>query len=153
MKKLLYFSLALVLFAVYAEEASVPQYIAKEVKSPEQTTDLQNVSVEQNIAPVTKKLPPLTLESLLNNPSLLESMQELVQEPDRQLHIHYPKNTNNTRLIMELQDKLVALGLPSVQIQITPDEDQASEFLFETEEANFYQEPEQIQEPTLQQEQ
>jgi len=153
MKKLLYFSLALVLFAVYAEESRVPQQVADEVTPPEQTTELQSVPIEQNIVPVITKVPPVTLESLLNNPSLLESMQELIQESDRQLHIYYPKNTNNTRLIMELQDKLIALGLPSVRIQITSDEDQASEFLFETKEADFYQQPEQIQEPTLQQEQ
>lgn len=140
MKKIFYFALAFVVYVVYAEEVSVPEQPA-EIQQP-----------AGDIEPTVAKIPPVTLGTLLHSKLLLESMQELIREPDKQLQIQFPKNEKNTQLVMELQDKLVALGLPSGRIQLSPDEDQAGEFLFEIVERTPYQEVEMETEPEQEQE-
>lgn len=132
MKKIIYFSLVFVLYAVYAEETVIS----------EQPAELQVVTEPAAIAVEIPevKVPLITLDTLLQSKSLLESMQELVQETDKQLQIKFPENTKNTELVMELQDKLVAFGLPSERIRLLPANDQSEEFLFEVIEPSSYQE-------------
>ncbi len=159
MKKIFYFALLLVVSVVYAEEISVPEQSVEEATIPEQSAEMpQPVAVPAvDIEPPVAKVPPVTLDTLLHSKLLLESMQELIHEPDTQLQIHFPKNTKNTRLVMELQDKLVALGLPSERIRLSPYEDQDGKFLFEIIEQSPYQEeeiePEPGTEPEMKQEQ
>jgi hypothetical protein len=140
MKKILYLSLVVVVYAVYAEEADI-------MEQPEQEAVEAVVIVAEPL--IAKPLPPpVTLDSLLHSKLLLESMQELVRETGKQLQIQFPKNAKNTQLVMELQDKLVALGLPSERIKLLADEDQGSEFLFEiVEQASYQEEQEAEQEP------
>ena len=134
MKKIFYLALILVVNVVYAEEISVPEQSVEEATIPEQSAEMPQ--------PPVAKVPPVTLDTLLHSKLLLESMQELIHEPDKQLQIQFPKNAKNTRLAVELQDKLVVLGLPSERIQLSPDEDQDGEFLFEIVERTPYQEVE-----------
>lgn len=128
MKKIFYFFLVFVLYAVYAEETV----------TTEQPAELQPVDVVPE-TPVPKA-PIVTLDTLLQNRLLLESMQVLVHETDKQLQIQFSENTKNVQLVMELQDKLVAFGLPFERIHLLPVKDQNEGFLFEIVEKPPYQE-------------
>ncbi|MDH5436051.1 MAG: hypothetical protein OEX83_04750 [Gammaproteobacteria bacterium] len=141
MKKIIYFSLVFVLYAVYAEDAVMPDQLAEIPLS----TETQPADAVVEIPTVTE--PVITLDTLLQSTSLFESMQELVHEHDKQLQIQFLKNTKNTQLVMELQDKLVAFGLPSERIRLLPVDDQSEAFLFEVIEQTPYQE--QIPEPEI----
>ena len=144
MKKIFYLALLLVVYVTYAEEISVPEQPVEQATIPEQSAEMPQPVVVPvvDIEPPVAKVPPVTLDTLLHSKLLLESMQELISEPDKQLQIYFPKNAKNTLLVMELQDKLVALGLPSERIQLSADEDQDGEFLFEIVERTPYQEVE-----------
>ena len=59
-------------------------------------------------------------ETIVTLPGLLAVMQQVAQQPDSGLVLHYPEDEQGEAWADELRDWLVALGLASNRIQLTP---------------------------------
>lgn len=59
-------------------------------------------------------------ETIVTLPGLLAVMQQVVQQPGSGVVLHYPEDEQGEAWADELRDWLVALGLASNRIQLTP---------------------------------
>lgn len=59
-------------------------------------------------------------ETIVTLPGLLAVMQQVVQQPGSGVALHYPEDEQGEAWADELRDWLVALGLASNRIQLTP---------------------------------
>lgn len=83
------------------------------VASPPSPTVALSVSAEQWSAPHSG-------EMIVTLPGLLAVMQQVAQQPDSGVALHYPEDERGEVWVEELRDWLVALGLPSSRIQLIP---------------------------------